>query len=98
MELTGDELEKLADWLPGHNIRIACPEMNTALCINMAANPVFHCTLHQVITHLNDFHLWTRESIADWIDSLDLDDQLTIGPSNEHTAVKDDTRQPSIWP
>jgi hypothetical protein len=24
-----------------------------------------------VITHLNDFHKWTRESIADWIESIE---------------------------
>lgn len=27
-------------------------------------------TLHRIIIHLNDFHEWSRENIADWIDEL----------------------------
>ena len=35
-------------------------------------------TLEELITHMNDDHRWTREQIADWIDSLK--------PENEHAA------------
>lgn len=35
-------------------------------------------TLEELITHLNDDHRWTREAIADWID--------TLKPENENAA------------
>lgn len=31
------------------------------------------CRLETLIVHLNDAHEWTREQIADWLDTLDLD-------------------------
>lgn len=33
-------------------------------------------SLDQVIMHLNDSHRWTREQIADWLESLDIDLQF----------------------
>lgn len=33
-------------------------------------------SLYGIIQHLNDFHQWTREHIADWLETLDLD--LTV--------------------
>lgn len=30
-----------------------------------------------IAIHLNDFHEWTREAIADWVETLDVD--LTFG-------------------
>lgn len=35
--------------------------------------------VHVLVVHLNDFHNWTRERIADWLDTLDLD--LTLKPT-----------------
>lgn len=35
----------------------------------------------KVIVHLNDHHCWTREQIADWLETLDLD--LTVQPSQQ---------------
>ena len=32
--------------------------------------------LHRTIIHLNDHHKWTREAIADWLDTLDHDLQF----------------------
>lgn len=29
--------------------------------------------VHYLVAHLNDRHQWTREEIADWLDTLDLD-------------------------
>lgn len=29
--------------------------------------------LYRLIQHLNDDHAWTRETIADWLDTLDVD-------------------------
>ncbi len=34
-------------------------------------------SLKTAIIHLNDFHKWSREEIADWLETLDVD--LTIG-------------------
>lgn len=28
-------------------------------------------TVHGLVTHLNDLHEWTRERIADWVDTLE---------------------------
>ncbi len=35
-----------------------------------------HRTVWEMVMHLNDHHHWTREAIADWIDTLDVD--LTV--------------------
>jgi hypothetical protein len=37
--------------------------------------------LDRAIIHLNDSHEWSREKIADWLDSLDID--LTIQPKSK---------------
>lgn len=39
-------------------------------------------SLWNMIQHLNDDHKWTRERIADWLDSLDLDLEFQI-PEDE---------------
>ncbi len=36
--------------------------------------------LRSIIIHLNDYHLWDRERVADWLETLDVD--LTIGEKN----------------
>lgn len=40
--------------------------VNCPTCTAAHAGPVF-----SIIAHLNDFHKWTREQIADWIESID---------------------------
>ena len=35
--------------------------------------PEYKDTIHDIIIHLNDKHKWSREKIADWLDSLDVD-------------------------
>jgi hypothetical protein len=42
--------------------------------------------LSAAIMHLNDKHAWTREKIADWLDSLDID--LTVNLDDEPTHPK----------
>ena len=39
-----------------------------------------------LVQHLNDKHKWTREKIADWLESLDID--LTIHPQKETVDAK----------
>lgn len=29
--------------------------------------------LYRLVQHLNDYHMWTREAIADWLETLDID-------------------------
>lgn len=40
--------------------------------------------IYYTIVHLNDRHRWSREQIADWLDTLDID--LTIKPPEEQDA------------
>lgn len=40
-------------------------------------------TISSLIPHINDTHKWSREAIADWLDSLDVD--LTIRPVDKET-------------
>jgi hypothetical protein len=35
-------------------------------------------TVTGIVMHLNDEHSWPRENIADWLDSLDMDDELAF--------------------
>lgn len=58
-----------------------------ALLEHYARCPEKHCakdgkaaTLKEQIIHLNDHHKYTRERIADWLDSLDVD--LTLQPTS----------------
>jgi hypothetical protein len=43
--------------------------------------PPFHSEIWSAIQHLNDVHHWTREAIADWLDTLDVD--LTLAPASQ---------------
>lgn len=58
----------------------------------MAICPVCHeeTSLKLVIISLNDIHQWSRDAIADWLETLDTDltfrastDQLTIGETDD---------------
>lgn len=72
-------LSDLFDVIPGlSGMKILCPGY-------MAILPRPYCTecrwsaerpLCDVIIHLNDSHKWTRDAIADWLETLDFD--LTI--------------------
>lgn len=55
------EFEVLAGMLPGANLQVRHPVT------------YFPENLHDVIMELNDDYKWTREQIADWLESLDLD-------------------------
>lgn len=43
------------------------------------------CTLYAAVAHLNDMHDWTREAIADWLDSQVL--ELTPVTVSQETTV-----------
>lgn len=57
--------------LPGLNERVKHPPIT---------NPAAQCgdeerdgTVRGMVMHLNDWHKWTREEIADWLETLDVD-------------------------
>lgn len=63
-------VDGLAEIIPGIGDAVeACPDDE---CIT----PDRNIPIAVLIVHLNDVHRWTRERIADWLDSLDID--LTI--------------------
>lgn len=62
------ELKKIIPNI-GTNVETPC------LC-GVAAMDICH-----VVMHLNDQHEWSREKIADWLDTLDVD--LSLAPSNQ---------------
>lgn len=54
------------------NVEVDCPAPG------IHRNKPAKVALHRQIAHLNDAHQWTRERIADWLDTLDID--LTVKP------------------
>lgn len=66
--MSGDSYSRsgdvLAGVLPGLSTRVTCPA-----CTSVALRP----TVRDAVIHLNDSHRWTREAIADWLDTLDAD-------------------------
>ena len=66
---------KLQQLVPGMaNKSICCPEKCGVV---QKAVPI-----PNMVMHLNDFHHWTREAIADWLETLGVD--LTIQPKGKH--------------
>lgn len=59
--------------------------------------PVDECAQRSIISslipHINDLHKWSREAIADWLDSLDVD--LTIRPVDKETQECPSESMPS---
>ncbi len=47
--------------------KIACPQCG----VSNNASAGFDLRLYDVLTHLNDHHRWTREEIADWVESIE---------------------------
>lgn len=48
--------------------------MKTAMCPDNECHYSQHdYYLYSLITHLNDDHKWSREEIANWLDTLDTD-------------------------
>jgi hypothetical protein len=66
------EQDRLLELLPGLKDEVTCP-----VCKD--TEDEFEEMLWDIIQHLNDIHKWTRESIADWLDTLDADITFPIG-------------------
>jgi hypothetical protein len=73
----GDALQpqsKLLRRFPALNQRIhRCPGCNPGADDTHDAPSWYDRLVWDLIQHLNDFHKWTREEIADWLESTDLD-------------------------
>lgn len=67
---TGQNLSSLSKQLPGVNEHVKHPVDGTI------------GTLWYIIQNLNDSHKWTRNRIADWIETLDIDTEFKE-PRNE---------------
>jgi hypothetical protein len=74
-------LGKLSKHIPGLQEKTKCPARNE----NTTSPAVVSCnwgetegTVANVIMHLNDHHhgTWSREKIADWLETLDIDLQF----------------------
>lgn len=63
-----DSGKVLTELLPGLSKPSVCPVKG---CGDLG-------TVRAVIIHLNDSHKWTREAIADWLDTLDVDLRFTV--------------------
>ena len=51
--------------------------------------------VESIIPHLNDFHRWTRERIADWIQTLESADEPRASPETAD-AVREDVEPPVV--
>lgn len=70
----GGEMSEATRKLPGSSEVVSCPVEHPNL-----PGHTSRMTVHGAVMHLNDFHEWPRESIADWLDGLDIDDQIAFG-------------------
>lgn len=63
---TSHELQNKSQELPGVNEQVKHPVTGG------------YTTLARTIINLNDYHKWTREAIADWIETLDIDTTFPV--------------------
>lgn len=70
-EKSADSPSTLAEKLPGVDEIVKHPPAADTNKLNVFCDSASR--LKNMIMHLNDHHKWTREQIADWVDSLDID-------------------------
>lgn len=84
------ELSALSRMLPGINARVRPPcFVEGSDCpwythYNNSGQNQKKVVLRETIMHLNDEHKWTREAIADWIETLDVDTTFRIPEGEEN--------------
>jgi len=64
------ELQDLSRGLPGMTKRVDHP-LTSSSCTDLHFSAGFSERLYDMVIHMNDDHRWTREQIADWIETLD---------------------------
>lgn len=82
-QLSSDVVRQLAKLCPDINkIEVACPVKG---CESKSKGPISY-----MVQHLNDSqHGWSREQIADWLETLDADIQLKDRSESEPTMDED---------
>lgn len=80
--------EQLSWKLPGINERVKHPKTGQACyyddIIADGDEDVF--PLRQLVMHINDEHKWTREQIADWLETLDVDLAFKIKENEDEVS------------
>jgi hypothetical protein len=56
----------------GRILAALMPDIHATVKYPCACSGILNNSVHDVIIHLNDTDRWTRERIADWLDTLDL--------------------------
>lgn len=75
-------VSSLAKAIPGfREMKQSCPMLGTPHC----TRPTEKYLLYSTIIHLNDHHKWSREEIADWLETLDHD--LTMHAPGEEVKT-----------
>ncbi len=64
LQLSMGKSHPLVEMYPILDVSTNCPQRECAFKEN-------DTTVRYLITHLNDYHHWTREKIADWIEALE---------------------------
>jgi hypothetical protein len=64
VDLISYEMEQAARELPGMNQQVYCP-VSCDVSWTLVTS-----SLKSTIIHLNDYHRWSRDDIADWLDEL----------------------------
>lgn len=80
-EATEPDLGALSWKLPGADQYIQSPCPKTCQYYDDRAS------LRWFIMHLNDDHKWTREQIADWIETLDIDTRFKINSPDKKEVL-----------
>ena len=89
-------MSTLQRFFPNVTKELQCPacmaeDIHDQSAVNYV-NPTAMRSVSRTIMHLNDWHRWTREAIADWLDTLDID--LTVKReevTNYGTGTEDET-------
>ena len=79
-----DPARKLRELLPNLTALVACPVEN---CQNVN----WKDCLYSIIIHLNDIHRWSREQIAQWGRTLDID--MKVRPQDKGESDGTDSPQ-----
>lgn len=70
------ELDTLKELFPGVKEGAKCPIPEQDDC--GLAEDDYRDHVYNIVMHLNDHHMWSREEIADWLESLDIDLDIAI--------------------
>lgn len=64
------------------SVEVKCPGH---ICVKHLTHQTY--TLAGAITHLNDYHHWTREQIADWVEQMTREHASSLTTEENHDLV-----------